>query len=104
MHQQSPQEQQSDTQAKGQVQRALQLPQKRHLLWRRSRPASRKIRISRGSGLFLILFLLTLSIGIVLDRAITAAPSTITRSSGETITPHTSYSSAPAITFVYSSH
>src|SRR5258708_19476280 len=99
MHQQSPQEQQSDTQAEGQFQRALQPPQKRHSLWRRSRPASRKIRISRGSGLFLILCLLTLSIGIVLDRAITPAASTVTRSSAGTIAPHTSHSSPPPITF-----
>src|SRR5260370_15276725 len=101
MHQQSPQEQQSDTQAKGQFQRALQPPQKRHGLWRRSRSASRKIRISRGSGLFLILCLLTLSIGIVLDRAITSA-STVTRSSGVALAPHTSTSPA-AITVDFSS-
>src|SRR3954466_11669028 len=102
MHQQSPQEQQSDTQAKGQFQRALQPPQKRQTLWRRSRFASRKIRISTGSGLFLILCLLTLSIGIVLDRAITAAASTITQSSGVAIAPHTS-SSPASITVDFSS-
>src|SRR5438309_1053490 len=96
MHQQSSQEQQSDTQAKGQVQRALQLPQKRHTPWRRSRSASRKIRISTSSGLILILCLLTLSIGTVLDRTITSA-STITQSSGVAIAPHTS-SSPAAIT------
>src|SRR5258706_16369805 len=101
MHQQSPQEQQSDTQAKGQFQRALQPPQKRHTLWRRSRSASRKIRVSSGSGLFLILCLLTLSIGIVLDRAITSA-STVTRSRGVAIAPHSS-SSPAAITVDFSS-
>jgi hypothetical protein len=101
MNQQSPQEQQSDTQAKGQFQRALQPPQKRYTLWRRSRSASRKIRISTGSGLFFILCLLTLSIGIVLDRAITAA-STVTRSSGVAIAPHSS-SSPAAITVDFSS-
>jgi hypothetical protein len=101
MHQQSSQEQQSDTQAKGQVQRTLQLPQKRHTPWRRARSASRKIRNSTGSGLILILCLLTLSIGIVLDRTITSA-STITRSSGVAIAPHTS-SSPAAITVDFSS-
>ncbi|HET7640345.1 MAG TPA: hypothetical protein VFK47_16595, partial [Ktedonobacteraceae bacterium] len=60
MNQQSLQEQQSDIQAQGQFQRALQLPQKQHTLWRRSRSASRKIRISTGPGLFLILCLLAL--------------------------------------------
>src|SRR5689334_10465639 len=101
MHQHSSQEQQPDNQAKGRFQRAPQLPQKWHTLWRSSRSASWKIRISTGSGLILILCLLTLSIGIVLDRTITAA-STITQSSGVSIAPHTS-SSPAAITVDFAS-
>lgn len=101
MNQQSLQEQQSDIQAQGQFQRALQLPQKQHTLWRRSRSASRKIRISTGPGLFLILCLLALSIGIVLDRAITSA-STVIQSSSIAIAPHSS-SSPAAITVDFSS-
>src|SRR5712691_7343461 len=101
MNQQSPQEQQPDTQAKRQFQRTPQPQQQRHILYRLSRSASPEIHISPGSSLFLILCLLTLFTGLVLVRAITVA-STITQSSGVAIVSHIS-SSPAAITVDFSS-